>query len=150
MQGRRGGMGGEGSDLHQREAELIEELAQLHVQMRQAGLEVPGGPIEAVAIEPLLTREIEIERVRADELRHRLKNTLAVVLAIANSTFRSSKRLDDPLAIFNARLRALGHAHEVLFESDWTSASLPSVIKGVIGPYRVRTKGPDVDLNGRQ
>src|SRR5271170_5777945 len=97
MQGRRGGMGGEGSDLHQREAELIEELAQLHVQMRQAGLEVPGGPIEAVAIEPLLTREIEIERVRADELRHRLKNTLAVVLAIANSTFRSSKRPDDPL-----------------------------------------------------
>jgi two-component sensor histidine kinase len=81
------------------------------------------------------------------ELGHRLKNTLALVQAIASQTFRDvSER--DAVEAFNGRLAALGHAHQVLLTQDWAAASLQMVIRETLAPVdglqQVRSEGPEM------
>ena len=58
-----------------------------------------------------------------NELGHRLKNTLALVQAIAEQTLADVPQRE-PIDAFRDRLRALGHAHDVLLRQSWASASL--------------------------
>jgi PAS domain S-box-containing protein len=93
----------------------------------------------------LLTRELE----------HRMKNTMAMVGAIASQTFRTATTKEEARTIFDARLHALNQAHDVLVQSSWTSAPMPIVVEGALEPHRtgegrIRTKGPSVDLTARQ
>lgn len=83
------------------------------------------------------------------ELSHRLKNTLAMVSAIAKQTL---KGVEDRAAVdaFQARILALSSAHDVLLQTSWTSARISSLIQGVMSrhakPDRVVTTGPDIRL----
>ena len=56
------------------------------------------------------------------ELNHRVKNTLSVVQAIANQTFRGTAR--EARTAFEGRLMALARSHDLLTKSDWHSVSL--------------------------
>ncbi len=86
------------------------------------------------------------------ELGHRLKNTLAMVQAIASQTLRDHSE-GPALAAFNERLAALGHAHDVLLRRDWTGASLAEVIRASVEPHdagsRVAIDGPDMRIGSR-
>jgi two-component sensor histidine kinase len=89
----------------------------------------------------------------ADEIRHRLKNTLAVVQAIARATLRDDIPMQASRAAFNKRLVALGAAHDILFNAGWESANLPLIIRGVLAPYpsdRVRSRGPAILIDPKQ
>ena len=69
----------------------------------------------------------EAKELVLNESRHRIKNTLATVQALAGQTLR-----DIPPAqqkAFLARLHALGEAHELLTSGDWHQAPLLDVIK---------------------
>lgn len=99
----------------------------------------------AEAQQQMLTRELE----------HRMKNTMAMVGAIANQTFRSASTKDEARDIFGARLQALNQAHDILTRSSWTSASMPAVIDGALAPYRsgegrIRVSGPEIELTAKQ
>ena len=59
------------------------------------------------------------------ELNHRVKNTLSVVQAIANQTFRGTAR--DARTAFEGRLMALARSHDLLTKSDWRSVSLREI-----------------------
>lgn len=86
------------------------------------------------------------------ELGHRLKNTLALVQAIASQTLREAA---EPVAIesFSRRLSALGHAHDILVRKDWTSASLRDVIAHSLEPHdpggQITRSGPDFAIGSR-
>jgi two-component sensor histidine kinase len=60
--------------------------------------------------------------------------------------------MEDARAAFNSRLEALARAHDILFQSNWASASLRTIIDGILAPYaktgrnRIRSKGPEVSL----
>jgi two-component sensor histidine kinase len=146
-------------ELRHREATLIAELTRLRAQLRQAGVDAQRSSNEASAVERRHTQDIAAERAEthaaraeADELRHRVKNTLAVVQAIANATLRAETPLEEARAAFNARLEALAHAQDILFESSWINVDLKSIIEGILAPYmetdrnRVRARGPDINL----
>ncbi|WP_336886950.1 PAS domain S-box protein [Methylobacterium sp. SyP6R] len=84
------------------------------------------------------------------ELSHRLKNTLAMVQAIAVQTLRNAT---DPAAAREAlvaRLVALGKAHDLLLTGEGESASLRAVLGGALAihddgrPGRFRLDGPPV------
>ena len=95
------------------------------------------------------------QHLLARELEHRMKNTMAMVGAIANQTFRTAATKEDARTIFDARLRALNQAHDVLVASSWTSASMSVVVDGALGPHRtgegrIHTSGPAVDLSAKQ
>lgn len=84
-----------------------------------------------------------------EELSHRLKNTLALVQAIASQTLRDAT---DPQALagFRQRLLALSKAHDVLMQQNWSSARIKTVINGVLSLQadlrRLQLSGPDIAL----
>jgi PAS domain S-box-containing protein len=97
-------------------------------------------------------RAEERQRLLTGELQHRVKNTLALVQAIAGQTFRNTT---DPAAAheaFAARLISLGRAHDILTRSSWTEAPIMEVVEGALAVHRgaatarIRTSGPNVLL----
>lgn len=93
------------------------------------------------------------KRLLINELNHRVKNTLAVVQAVARQTFRSEAPRSLQLQAFEGRLAALAQAHNLLAAESWQSASLEEVArKSVNGDAdsRVRLHGPHVDLEPKQ
>ncbi len=105
------------------------------------------------------TREA-ISRIRAEqeqqvlnhEISHRLKNTMAMVQAIATQTLRPVTDRG-PVDAFTNRLHALSKAHEVLLGQDWSSARMVAVIDSVLSqlslPERYSISGPDLELGPR-
>src|SRR5262249_30680948 len=75
------------------------------------------------------------QRLLLSELTHRVKNTLAVVQAIARQTLRSSTSNDDFIEHFDGRLAALSRAHGLLVESDWRGANLAALARQELDPY---------------
>jgi two-component system CheB/CheR fusion protein len=94
----------------------------------------------------------ERQQLLLGELSHRIKNTLAVVQAIAHQTQRYSASTEDFVARFDGRLRALGSAHTLLVASDWRGADLAALARDQLEPYaadhpdRVRIEGEAVTL----
>src|SRR5262245_15757480 len=68
-----------------------------------------------------------------NESRHRIKNTLATVQAIATQTL--SRTSADEVQTFLARLHALGEAHEVLATKNWDRAPLNEVVDRALKPF---------------
>ncbi|WP_312487347.1 GAF domain-containing protein [Sphingomonas sp.] len=102
---------------------------------------------------------IAVERRRAEEqqevlngeLAHRVKNTLSVVQAIANSTLARSA--DEAAATeFGNRLRALSSAHDVLLARSWSAASLRQIADAALATFadtRIEVSGPEVRIGSR-
>lgn len=90
------------------------------------------------------------------ELAHRMKNTLALVQAVATQTLRNAVSLDEATEALSARLVALAQAHDVLVKGSFASASLPDLVASAISlhgdgvPGRFRAEGPEVMLNAHQ
>ncbi|WP_062207740.1 PAS domain-containing protein [Aureimonas sp. AU12] len=89
------------------------------------------------------------------ELQHRVKNTLAMVNALANQTLRRAANVKDGLAAFSARLIALSHAHDILTQTSWTSAPIAAVVSQSMAlqggeSARVSWSGPDIRLTAKQ
>jgi PAS domain S-box-containing protein len=115
-----------------------------------------GKPTHLLSISRDITEEWEADerqRLLTEELKHRVKNTLASVMAIAHQTFRDS----DPALreTFNMRLRALGNAYDALSNTDWAAAPIRSIVEGVLGHLRsgegrFSIKGPKLELPPRQ
>ena len=97
-------------------------------------------------------RAEEHQRLLTGELQHRVKNTLAMVQAIASQTFRNAADLDAAREAFSARLISLGQAHDILTQSSWTQAPIADVVDGALAVHRgdtasrIRSSGPNVPL----
>lgn len=91
----------------------------------------------------------EHQRVLNHELSHRLKNTLAMVQAIASQTLRKTVA-GDAVEAFMARIQALAKAHDVLLQESWSSARIHAVLEKVLEVHaeraRFRLSGPDIRL----
>ncbi len=100
-------------------------------------------------------RAEEHQRLLTGELQHRVKNTLALVQAIASQTFRDATDLGATREAFAARLVSLGRAHDILTRSSWTEAPITEVVEGALAVHRgaetarIRTGGPAVRLGAR-
>jgi len=100
-------------------------------------------------------RAEERQRLLAGELQHRIKNTLALVQAIAGQTLRGAPDPEEARRAFEARLISLGRAHDILTAVNWTAAPVADVVEGALAPHRhadpsrLRCGGPDVLLTAR-
>ena len=63
------------------------------------------------------------------ELNHRVKNTLALVQALAAHTRHAAVSPTVFEQAFTSRLHALGHAHDLLTQTHWKGTSLHQVIE---------------------
>lgn len=95
----------------------------------------------------------EHKRLLINELNHRVKNTLAVVQAMARQTFRTDAPRALQQEVFEGRLAALAQAHNLLAAESWQSASLEEVARNSVNgdaDTRVRLHGPHVKLEPKQ
>ena len=84
---------------------------------------------------------------------HRLRNTLALVQAIARQPVRRNMSLPEFRDRFLGRIRAVAHAHDQLLATGWTSAELGVLIEAALQAHdgdRVTYGGPEVRLSPRQ
>lgn len=100
-------------------------------------------------------RAEETQQLLVNELNHRVKNTLAIVQAIAQ---RTSARTHDPAQFaerFGGRIQSLARVHTLLTSTSWHSAELREVIRDQLlsGPgdeTRLTASGPVVRLDPQQ
>ena len=104
----------------------------------------------AIRMATAIARGETLHTLLVEELNHRVKNTLAILQAIASQTFRSAT--PEERDNFEGRLRALAKAHDLLSQEKWQGADVREVVSRVLKPYaisnpaRVRTSGPSVPL----
>jgi two-component sensor histidine kinase len=105
----------------------------------------------AVRMATTIARGEMLHNLLIEELNHRVKNTLAILQAIAVQTFRSASPAER--GKFEGRLGALAEAHNLLSQEKWQGSELQDVISRVLRPYllnsaeRVRMRGPKVPLS---
>ena len=93
----------------------------------------------------------EHREILVAELNHRVKNTLAIVSAIASQTFVGAVPVKAAGESFAVRLLALSRAHDLLMHENWSGTDLASVVKETIEPHlggqsRFNIEGPFVRL----
>jgi two-component sensor histidine kinase len=76
-----------------------------------------------------------LQRLLLEELHHRIKNTLATVIAIASQSLRSAQSLEKGRLAVESRLIALGRAHDLLLEAHLEGTKLNDIIQAAIGPF---------------
>ncbi|PWE53946.1 histidine kinase [Metarhizobium album] len=110
-----------------------------------------GGSVDTL-LDELERRRLVLEAAEerrsllARELTHRVKNTLALVSAIARQTFKSY-----PLQVnsFIQRLASLGSAYDLLFAAEHQSADIRAIVERTLRPHlpvvadRVTINGPE-------
>jgi len=67
------------------------------------------------------------------EIKHRVKNTLGTVQAIASQTFRGAPQ--EERDAFGARLRAMSEAHDLLTNQDWGMVTVRDIVTRAIAPF---------------
>ena len=80
-------------------------------------------------------------------MKHRVKNTLATVQAIARQTIRSASKSE--LEAFSGRMHAVGKAYDLLTKDNSDQAPVRSIVERAIEPFdaaRFILQGPDVCL----
>ena len=101
-----------------------------------------------------LNEAVERQAVLTLELQHRIKNTLAMVGAIANQTMQGDS-VANAREAFAARLMTLSRAHDLLTQSNWASAPIRDVVEGALAAHRtgrgqISAGGPDLHLTAKQ
>src|SRR5665213_3801448 len=101
-----------------------------------------------------LSEANERQKLLAEELQHRIKNTLAMVGAIANQTMRGES-VEAARNAFTARLMTLSRAHDILTQKSWLSAPIGDVVEGALAPHRtgqqrIDVGGPELLLQPQQ
>jgi PAS domain S-box-containing protein len=79
------------------------------------------------------------------ELNHRVKNTLALVQALAQQSFRPDADPTDAPANFEGRLRTLAAAHNLLTREQWEGVTLAELVRAAtlpLGAERISASGP--------
>jgi len=91
----------------------------------------------------------------ASEMRHRVKNALSIVQAIASQTIARECEDEGAAADFMSRLRALSTAMDLVLAEDSAPIPLTRLLDDMLRPYRdedgasIRLAGPEVTLPAR-
>jgi PAS domain S-box-containing protein len=93
-----------------------------------------------------------LQRTLMRELKHRMQNTLAIVLAIARQSFREADSDGAAYQSFEARLLALSKGHDLLTRADWDRAELAEIVAQPLAAYggeRFAITGPNLRLSAK-
>jgi PAS domain S-box-containing protein len=86
------------------------------------------------------------QRLLFDELNHRVKNTLAIVQALALQTLRTRPQPGEFADAFSDRLSSLARAHSLLTEDSWRGASLQDIVATALSAFV--DEGRSIDIGG--
>ena len=98
-------------------------------------------------------RAEDLQRLMIDELRHRIKNTLSKVQAIADQTLKTSEDLASAREALGRRICSMAKAHDLLTSRSWTGAGIAEVVTQALDafdPSQFVIDGPEVELTASQ
>jgi two-component system, chemotaxis family, CheB/CheR fusion protein len=81
------------------------------------------------------------------ELKHRVKNTLALVQSVAVHTGRRAPSFDQFMIVFGERLRALSRVHDLVVRTNWAGADLRDLVEQMLANHRVASSD-QVEIEG--
>ena len=87
------------------------------------------------------------------EMKHRIKNSIAKMLAIARQTAANSNSLQDFTSSFVARMQAMAASQDMLTRSQWQKADLGKLLRTELEQVfvpnlgKVHLSGPQIELN---
>jgi two-component sensor histidine kinase len=117
-----------------REALEIEN-ADLRDLLTQAGIDAARLLAQAGIDASESQAAARLQHLLLEELHHRVKNTLATVIAITSQSLRNAKNLAEGRRAVESRLFALGRVQDLLLEAHLTSAKLTDIIRVAIEPF---------------
>jgi PAS domain S-box-containing protein len=149
--------------------EVMARGGDYHVEYRLAGvaggerwvegkgrmvLDEQGRPLRMTGVCMDISERKQAERrleLALQELRHRVKNMLAVVQSLASQTLRHGGSLEAFAEAFQGRLVGLAGAHDLLVETNWAETGLRALIVAQLAPFlerqdRLTLAGEDVML----
>ena len=94
----------------------------------------------------------KLQKLILDEMHHRIKNTMATVMAIASQSLRTATSTEHARQAIDGRLSALARAHDLMMQVSWANASLINTIRAATEPYDARgsgrflIEGPDIGI----
>ena len=99
-------------------------------------------------------RADKLQRLLMDELNHRVKNTLAIVQAIANQTLRHAKNPANFVSGFSGRVQALARAQDLLMRTKMQCADVldlvhDQVLLGAENDNRISFSGPTLIIDAQ-
>ena len=115
---------------------------------------VDGSLVTFVDVTGMVQAE-EHQRMLVDELNHRVKNMLSVVISLATQTLRRSGTLEEFEGVFLGRVHALTAAYALLSRESWSHVQLTEIIAEEMRPFtagdraNIRIEGPAVALDPR-
>ena len=118
-----------------KEDALEAENAGLREMLAQAGIDASQLLARAGLVATEQEAAARFQRLLLEELHHRVKNTLATVMAITSQSLKNATTMEQGREAIAHRLIALGRAHDLLLQTSWTSASLPAIVRAAIGPF---------------
>lgn len=105
-----------------------------------------GSSIDITEVRLAMDRQALLMR----ELDHRVKNNLASVIAVAESTFAATHDAESFMEAFRGRVMAMARSHTALAAVRWTGLRLDRLVRTVVAPLfhdpdsSLMVEGPDV------
>ncbi len=117
------------------ETALEVENAGLRELLSQAGIDA-ARLLEQAGIDATASEAAKrLQRLLLEELHHRVKNTLATVIAITSQSLRNAENVEKGRLAVEGRLVALARAHDLLLQANWSRAKFGDVIRNAIQPF---------------
>jgi len=94
----------------------------------------------------------QFQRLLLDELNHRVKNTFAIVQAVAAHTLRGALDLPSARTALDQRLVSMARAHDLLTARAWIGADFKLVVARALEAFprsRVNSSGESVEISPR-
>ncbi len=124
------------------ERRVTRDDGKVHFIMRVLPYRGPDSTVDGTLVTFLdVTSIVEAEihqRLLVDELNHRVKNMLTVVVSLAAQTLRRSETLEAFSAAFMGRIQALTASYTLLSQANWVDVSLREVLTEEIKPFIAR------------
>jgi len=125
-------------------------MTERHSELGQVGATVDGLLDEIDERRREAARAEENRKLVTRELSHRVKNTMAMIQAIARQTFKDRSAEN---AVFARRVATLAGAYDILLSEDWKSADMHDVLQRALSPFvndsdgRLHLRGPSCTVS---
>jgi two-component sensor histidine kinase len=131
---------------------LKAENVGLRMLLEQAGIDAKALLAQAGIDAKEREAADKLQKLILEELHHRIKNTLATVSAIASQSLRTATSIEHGQQAIESRLQALGRAHDLLLQAQWSNAGLTHIVQSATEPYdskgtgKFSITGPDLKI----
>jgi two-component system, chemotaxis family, CheB/CheR fusion protein len=124
-----------------------------HYLMRILPFRQESGAIEGVVVTFVdvtgLVEAEEHQRLLVAELNHRVRNMLAVVVALAKQTLSGDRPTQEIREAFIGRVQSMANAYTLISQENWHAVGLRDILTVELEPYlddadRVAIEGPPV------